>query len=339
MSKKTITILLVVFGALAGIFILQSYLSKPSKNLDSDSMVSISFTPDAIASIRVFKQDYPDSGLIFTKKDTNWVVVNEFNTPAKNEEIAKLLADLGTVKGTLRGESEDLYTDFAIDEKNALQINLLSADNSELMHLYVGKGGPDGQTCFIRLPGSPKVYLADKNFISRFAAWNAEPSKKLPTDRWMNLNLSGLDRNSVNSVKLHTPKFDYEFVMQMEPSVDSLAPPTKKWKQISPAKNMLEDNKISAITGSIATLAARGVANPAFAGQFGLDKPSYSIWAADSLGHTALISFSDKIDTLDNRYAIVMGRNTVYRVDKGLFERVFVTPFEKPKEPKATAKK
>lgn len=338
MSNKTITILLIAFVVLAGIFILQSYLSKPSSSLDKDSMISLSFTPDAVATIQVFKQDYPDSGLTLAKKDTGWVVVNEYGSPAKNEEVGKLLTDLNMVRGTLRGESEDLYTDFAIDEKNALQIKLLGNDNSELSHLYVGKGGPDGQTCFIRLPGSPKVYLADKNFISRFAAWNAAPSKKLPTDRWMNLNLSGLDRNSVNSVKLHTPKADYEFALQTEGLSDPQSGP-KTWKQISPTKNMLDESKVSMVTGSIAGLSAQGVANPAFAGQYGLDNPDYSIWAADSLGHTALINFSDKIDTLEQRYVTVMGRNTVYRVNKGTFDRVFVTPFEKPKDVKPTAKK
>jgi hypothetical protein len=337
-SKKTITILLIAFIVLAGVFILQSYLSKPSSSLDKNSMISLSFTPDAVAAIQVFKQDYPDSGLTLAKKDTGWVVANEYGTPAKNEDVGKLLTDLNTVKGTLRGESEDLYTDFAIDEANALQIKLLGNDNSLLTHLFVGKGGPDGQTCFIRLPGSPNVYLADKNFISRFAAWNAAPSKKLPTDRWMNLNLSGLDRNSVNSVKLHTPKADYEFALQTEGLTDPQSGP-KAWKQVLPAKSTLEESKIGMITGSIAGLAAQGVADPAFAGQYGLDNPEYSIWAADTLGHTALINFSNKIDTLEQRYATVMGRNTVYRVNKGTFERVFVTPFEKPKDVKQSAKK
>jgi hypothetical protein len=46
-----------------------------------------------------------------------------------------------------------------------------------------------------------------------------------------------------------------------------------------------------------------------------------------------LINFSDKIDTLDTRYVTVQGRNTVYKVGKWVFERVFMSPFEKPKEP------
>lgn len=339
MSKKSIVILLIAFVALVGIFMLQSYLSKPSKNLDTKSIISLSFDPQAIATIQVFKQDYPDSGLTFAKKDTGWIVINEFSTPAKNEEIGKLLTDLNTVKGSLRGESEDLYADFAIDETNALQIKLLGSDNSLLSHLYIGKGGPDGKTCFIRLPGSPNVYLADKNLISRFAAWNAAPSKRLPTDRWMNLALSILDRNSINAIKLHTPKSDYEFALKIESSGDPQTPATKTWQQVSPSKGILEENKISSLQSSIAGLTAQGVVNPAFAGQFGLDNPDYSIWAADSLGHTTLINFGDKIDTLEQRYVVVQGKNSVFRINKGVFERVFVTPFEKPTENKPPAKK
>jgi hypothetical protein len=339
MSKKSIYILLIALVVLVGVFFIQKYFSQPAKSLDSSALLKITFDPQAVSAIQVFKQDYADSGLQFARKDTSWIVTNEYGTPAKSEEIKKLLTDLSTVGGSLRGESEDLYPDFQITEKNALQIKLLGADNSLLAHLYVGKGNADGKSCFIRLPGSPKVYLADINFVSRFAAWGATPEKKLPTDRWMNLNLSSIKRDEISSIKLHTPKVDYDFALVSQPSTDSGAVPTKTWKQNSPSKGtILDDAKIKGIQSSIGSLNGTGVVNPAFATQFGLDKPSYSIWASDTLGNTILINLSDKIDTLDTRYVTVHGRNTVYKVGKWVFERVFVSPFEKPKEPPKESK-
>jgi hypothetical protein len=335
MSKKTTYILLGIFAALLVIFILQRSLTHPATEQKSLEDLSVKFDPLAVNAIQVFKQDYPDSGLMFAKKDTGWVVVNDYNTPAKSTEIDKLLADLSAVHGTVRGESEDLYPDFSITDQNALQIKLTGADNSTLAHVYIGKGGPDGKTCFMRLPGSPKVYMADNNFISRFAAWAATPEKKLPTDRWMNLGLCTLDKGAVTAFKLHTPKTDYDFTQVIQAPGDSANPATKTWQQNAPTRGMkLDEGKIRGLQSSICGVSAIGVANPALANSNSLDKPPYSIWVSDSLGNSMLLNFSDKIDTLEQRYVTVQGRSTVFRINKGIFERIFVNPFEPPKEPK-----
>jgi len=340
MSKNTITILLVIFVILIGVFVIQKSVTGPSRKSASLSELKINLEPLAVSYIQVFKQEYPDSGLFFSRQDTNWILVNEYNSKAKGDEIQKLLNDLGAVAGSVRGESEDLYPDFSITDNGALQLRLLGADNALLQHLYIGKGGPDGHSCFMRFPGSPKVYLADNNFISRFAAWNAPPFKKLPTDRWMNLNLCSLDRNSINSIKLKTPRVDYEFALATEASDDTLAAPVKKWQQLLPAKGtILEEARMRGLHSGVAGLNASGVADPSNADKFSLGKPSHSVWAGDTLGNSVLVNFSDKIDTLEQRYATVQGRNTVYRINKGAFERIFVTPFEKPKESKPQASK
>jgi hypothetical protein len=340
MDNRTMRILIAIFAALLAVFFIQKYTGGPSKNTESLSELKFEFDPQAVQLIQVFKQDYPDSGVYFARRDTGWVVVNEFNTAAKKEDVQKILDDLLKVSGSVRGESEDLYNDFEIDDRRALQIKFVGADNSQLLHLYVGKGGPDGRSCFVRLPDSPKVYLASENFISRFAAWAASPEKKLPTDRWMNLKVSPITMPEMAVFKMHTPKTDYEFVQVVTPPVDSGAAPAKTWKQVSPSKGLtLDENKIRGLQSTVANLTAQSVANPANAGAFGLDKPSYSLYLTDTLGNSSQIIFSDKIDTLEQRLVMVQNRPTVYRINKGNFERVFVTPFEKPKEPKPVAGK
>jgi hypothetical protein len=189
------------------------------------------------------------------------------------------------------------------------------------------------------LPGSPKVYLADNNFISRFSAWGAAPEKKLPGDRWMNLNLCKTARDNMSTFRVHTPKLEYEFAAISQPAVDSSSPPVKTWQQLAPKKGMiLDENKIRSLQSIINNLMAQSVADPRYATSYNLDKPSYSVWVSDSLGNSGLMNFSDKIDTLDNRYVKVSGDNLVYKVNKGVFERVFVTPFETPKETKPASK-
>jgi hypothetical protein len=340
MSKKTTTILMAFLIVLIGIFLVQKYAGQPTGTPASLSELNIEFDPQAVNFIRVFKQDYPDSGLSFARKDTGWVVVNEFNTRAKSEEIKKLFDDVQAVSGSIRGDSDDLYSDFSIDDRNALQIKFLGANDSLLLHFFVGEGGPDGKSCFIRLPGSPNVYMADNNFISRFAAWAASPEKKLPTDRWMNLRLCPIKTQDLAAFKLGTPKTSYEFAQETLASEDTTIPPTKKWTQVTPTKGVaLDESKIRSLSSSVTNISAQGVVNPENSTRFGLDKPSYSVWVGDTLGNAILVNFSDKIDTLEQRYVMIQGRDTVYRINKNLFDRIFVTPFEKPKEPKAAAGK
>jgi hypothetical protein len=147
--------------------------------------------------------------------------------PAKKSDLETLLTDLNEVGGQIRGESADLYPDFEITDSLALQIEIFDSEKSKLAHVYVGKGS-SGRETFIRLAGSPVVYLADENFISRFAVWNEPPEKKLPTDRWIELLLCNIPREKIKSFKLEKGKTEYDFALIEEPSDDTLAPPVEK---------------------------------------------------------------------------------------------------------------
>ena len=334
MSKKTIYILLGIFVVLIGIFLLQKMITRPAGKSETLTALKINFVPDKVNYIQVFKQDYPDSGLFFARKDTSWIVANRYGAPAKKSDVEKVIADLDSVSGSVRGEDADLYPDFQISDRDALQIKLLGADSSLLAHVYVGKGGSDGHSCFMRLPGAPTVYLANNNFISRFAAWNSPPEKRLPTDRWMELSLCNLKREAITSIKMHTPKTDYEFASTTEPPADTISQPKKVWNQVAPSKGKkLDEPKMMGIASSLSYLKANDVADPSYAHQFNLDKPSYTLWANDSSGQTVLINFSDKVNDAEDRYVSVVGNTLLYTINKSTFERFFVSPFEEPKKP------
>ncbi len=329
MNKKMIYTLFVVLVALIVISYALKGLDQATRSPESFNELQIDFSPDEVARIDVFKQDYPDSGLHFAKHESGWVVVNAYNSPAKEKDIEKLFTDLTEVRGSVRGESADLYEEFEITDDKALQIELFDSDDSRLAHLYVGKGS-GGRDCFMRLAELPVVYLADENFISRFAAWNAEPEKKLPTDRWLQLTLCDIDRNAMTSFTISKKKTEYEFSLVEEPSEDTLTPPIKAWKQISPKKGIkLEDSKIKSLSSGLAGLRASDVVDPSEKSKYGLDKPAFILRAGDDQGSSVQVDFGSQIDDSEDRYAAVTGRESVYKVSKSTFERFFVQPFEK----------
>lgn len=329
MNKKTIYALLAILVALMVISYALKGLDRATSSPESLNELRIEFDPDQVARIDVYKQDYPDSGLHFAKHESGWVIINAYGSPAKEEDIEKLITDLREASGSIRGESADLYEDFDITDDKALQIELFGSDGSKLVHLYVGKGS-GGRDCFMRLAGLPVVYMADENFISRFAAWDAPPEKKLPTDRWLQLTLCDIDRDAMTSFKINKGKTAYEFALIEEPSEDTLTPPIRAWRQMSPQKGIkLEESKIKSLSSSLAGLRAVDVVDPSEKSKYGLDKPKYVIRAGDDQENTAEIFFGNKIDDSEDRYAAVRGRESVYKVSKSTFERFFVQPFEK----------
>lgn len=331
MNKKIIYSLLIVLAALLVVSFAIKSLDHPTSEPRSLTALKIEFEPDSVSKIDVYKQAYPDSGLHFVKIDTLWVVSNAYNAPAKQSDIEKLMTDLKEASGPVRGKSADLYNDFEISDDQALQIEFLDAAGSKLMHIYVGKGS-GGQECFVRLAGSPTVYLADNNFISRFAAWGAAPEKKLPADRWLELTLCDIPREKIKSFKIKRGKTEYDFALTKEPVEDSLAEPQEVWTQVSPKKGLvLEESKIKRLHSSLASLRASGVADPQNANAPGLDKPDYSIWVADADGNVSKIAFSKPYGDNEDRYAIVEGKSAVYTVPKSTFDRIFEDQFKKPK--------
>ena len=331
MNKKMIYILAGVFIALLIISYAQKSFDRATGSPKTLNELSLIFDSESVVKIDVFKQDYPDSGLHFIKGDNGWTLSNEFNAPAKETDILKLIADLGVISGSVRAESADLFADFDITDEKALQIEFYDIADNKLVHLYVGKGGT-GRECFVRVAGSPITYLANENFISRFAAWQAPPEKKLPTDRWLELKLCEIERNDIQSFEIAKGKTSFAFANLDEPSEDTLAPPTKVWRQVSPEKGLkLEESKIKSIWSTISGLRAKGVTDPANRGKFGLDKPKYSIKIGDISGKQVEIKVSDPVNDEEDRYLVVGGRDAVFTIDRNNFERLFVKPFEADK--------
>jgi len=330
MNKKIIYIMLIVLGVLLIFSFILRNVDSPTSSPESLSALDIDIDSSKVAFIDVFKRDYPDSGLHFARIDTEWVVTNSYNAPAKKTDIEKLLSDLNEVSGQVRGESADLYPDFEITDSLALQIEIFDSERTNLLHAYIGKGA-SGRETFIRLEGSPVVYLADENFVSRFAAWSEPPEKKLPADRWIELTLCSIPRENIKSFKIARGKTVYDFALLEEQSEDTLTPPVETWTQIAPEKGLrLDESKIKRLHSAIFGLRASGVTDPANIDKFGLDNPEYSVWAADSAGNSVLISFSKPVNDKDDRYAVIEGKGAVYTVPKSTFDRVFEDQFKKP---------
>jgi len=291
MKRKNLITLIIVLGVLIVIYLIQN-MGTDRKTI-SESLVNLypDFNSSSVNQIKVFKQEYPDSGLLFTKKDGRWIVDSYFGAPARQDEIDKLMGDIKALQGEIRSTNQDLFGDFEIADDVALHMEFLGVDSSPLAHMLIGKGIP--KACFARNSGSDTVYMAGMNFISRFAAWNAEPSKKMPGKRWAELKMTEFDKEQVNQIELKIGKKTYRFEKQEEISDDTLQVIKFVWQQVEPSKGKLEEKKITDILSRISSLR----------------------------GNT---------DTTEStRYANIEGKPHVYLLAKYNFESIFVNPFKK----------
>ena len=334
MKSKNLVILVAVLGVLVIIYLVQSLTT--SKKTVSESLTTVypDFNQSSVSYIKAFKQEYPDSGLYFAKKDGQWVITSYFNAPARQTEVDKLLDDVKKLQGEIRSTNEGLFSDYDISDDQALHLEFLGPDSSVLANILVGKGVPEASSSsFLRKAGSDTVYMADQNFLSRFAVWNADPAKKLTEKRWAELKMADFDKAKVNQIALKDNKKEYAFEKQEEmvKGDDDTTQTTKTvWKQTKPSKNPLDEKKIEDILTRISNLRGSDIVSTTVDKEHGLLSPKYSASVVDSDGQAFTYYFGAQADTSGNNYyAMIEGKPFVYKVAKYNFESIFVNPFKK----------
>ena len=332
MRSKNLITLAIVLGVLIVIYLVQT-LGTNKKSV-SDSLVDIypDFNSSSVSSIRVFKQDYPDSGLSFVKKDGKWLVSSYFNASAKVTEIDKLLDDVKKLQGEIRSTKPELFPDYEIADDVALHLEFMGPDSTDLAYFLIGKGVPQAsKASFARKNGSDTVYMANVNFLSRFAVWNAEPAKRMPGKRWAELKMAEIDKEKINSFEIKAKKRNYLFEKKEEISEDTLEATQFVWRQAKPdSGDKLEEDQISGILNRLANLRANEVIGNEILPEHQLSKADYIVTITSDDGLVTSIDFGAEADTTGNmRYTMVEGQPYIYTISKYNFESIFVTPFKK----------
>lgn len=331
MKSKNLIALVVVLGILIVIYLIQNLGSDKVSVSESLTDLFPDFNSSSVTMIKAYKHLYPDSGLTFIKTDGDWYVESYFNAPAKESEIDKLFTDIKKIQGEVRSTSQDLFPDYEIADDVALHVEFLGSDSSQIAHILFGKGVPQAsRSSFMRNFGSDTVYMANENFISRFAVWNAEPSKKMPAKRWIELNLAAFDKEQVKSIELIDRKKAYLFEKHEEiVTADTIETTKTVWTQVKPDKDKLEEKKITDLLNRVSSLRGMDIISTEILPEYKLDKPSQTVGVTLDDGTAYRFGFGGEADTTSNsRYLKVEGKPHVYTVAKYTYESIFVNPFK-----------
>jgi len=131
--------------------------------------------PERIDEIVLAKKKGKDwQKWILKKTDHKWEIIYKYPRPANVKKIRNILAAFRNIKGEIRAKSEKTWSVFNLRDDQALHL-FIKNKNKLIAHFLIGKKGPSFDTCFIRLPDSPEVYLVNKNILTLFKIFSKEP--------------------------------------------------------------------------------------------------------------------------------------------------------------------
>ncbi len=276
-----------VLAAVLAVLIAVSWLTsrKRYSTVEGGGFVSVLGEPvdtGSIESIRAWLGSAPDSVVELKRSGEGWVVASQWDWPAKNDQVTRLLDDLGNLEGEKRASQEDVLSDFQIDEESGLHVIGTAAGGSELFHLVVGKTAMRGGA-FVREHDSNDVYLTTAGLRSTFGVWGDEPQPP-QARRWLDLNLHKAERLDVDKVEIRDGK--RTLVLEKEfpppepapPDTTAGAPPTppapdrSTWTWRPDGKGAIDKNRADSIVNTLCSIYASDAADPDSAAAYGLEE-------------------------------------------------------------------
>lgn len=335
MKNRNFLILIAILAALVLIYVVQQFATGRKSLSETEQTIFPGLDSTSVKYVKVFKRDYPDSGVVFARQDTAWIVTSHFNAPAKNADVWKLISDIKTLSGEERSSSSELLADYDLTDSLALNIILLNESSSPIAHMLVGKGlAGAGRSSFIRKDGDNTVYKANENFLSRFSLWDAKPYTKIPINRVVDLKMASIAVDSMKSLQLIAKGKTYLFERQQQSIGDSATPAQYSWQQTEPSKGKsLEDRDIAGIASRLCSMSGTDLLRSDNPAAFGLDKPQYQANVLFNGGSKISFVFGAMADTVSKmHYTVVDTKPFIYKVSDPVVQGLFENPF-KPKEP------
>ncbi len=201
MNRRQILVLAILFLAAAGGYFWKQSGSQKQVH-DLYTALSPSLEEDKVSSITAWvgEEENMEKGVVIQRHDGKWKITRReggdtFWARAKQGKVERLISSLSGLKGDFRAGVSDVLDSFHISDKEGLHILVKDGDEI-LLHMIVGKKGDRWDTSYVRLAGSDKVYLVEKNLLSLFDIWSQWPVSQPSPRPWTDLTvISGLPKD------------------------------------------------------------------------------------------------------------------------------------------------
>jgi len=129
-----------------------------------------------------------------------WVIASKFKAKARKEAVEGVLNNLRRLKGEVRGESKDLFADFALQDNQSGHLILKDASDKILLNLVVSFKMTNWNQSYARLADSEEILLLNGDVLGWFGM--LEPSVKPQSGVFADYGIFSFDTNLVVKIDL-----------------------------------------------------------------------------------------------------------------------------------------
>jgi hypothetical protein len=289
---------------------------------------------EKIRQIRVI-QAKGEEPLILKKIDETWIVPNYFNARANEQKIGSFLQDIINLKGERRASNEEVLSTFALEGEQALRVEFTDKEDRSLFVILVGKPGPMGGGCFVRLDDKPDVYLTEANLLAAFGLLGDE-RKPVDSKLWADLKIMRSSPDGWSMVEIISPDSKVILAKQVNQAKSADAVQTNPseqqanaspvWIQKQPESPKLEQNQIQEVLNALSGLQGSQLLDPSQMEKYGLKDPTYRVNITlndDSQLHLLLT----QPDEQGPVYAKLDNTGFVYEIHQGSWNNI-LDPFK-----------
>ncbi|MDP6461992.1 MAG: DUF4340 domain-containing protein [Gemmatimonadota bacterium] len=274
-----------------------------------------------IGSIRAWLGSSPDSVLEVRRSGDGWEVSSRWNWPAKQTQVDQFMNSLNDLRGEIRSSTEDILADYDLDEESGLHVVAMGLGGTERFHVIAGKTASRGGS-FTRLADSPAVYLVRASLRSTFGIWGDSPEAP-DAKRWVDLSIHKADRNEVDQVVLQgDDRIVLTKVLPAPAGPDSVVD-RSSWTWKADAHGGFDKAAADGIVGSLCSLYAQNVADPAGIDRYGLGEGSRIATLTMADGTTREIRFGAETEDGQSCYMRVGPDGNPATLHKGTADRLF----------------
>ena len=200
--------------------------------------------------------------------------------PADSSMTAQLLDNIVKVKkNTLVSNRQSKQAAFEVDSAHGVRIEVFDIAGKSLGAVYLGKNGPDYNSCYCRAEWSRDVYMTLGTSRGAFSADHK---------RWTDKSIMKLDRSKVKKLTI---------ARKGSPAIEIVKgdTATRGWQLVAPIKKNTDSNKVTEILGDLASLSATEFEDSAYSDQTaGLVQPSIFVTVEFMSGTVRTLAIGDK---------------------------------------------
>lgn len=290
MTHKQPFVLGAILLALMGAYYGKLYLRRADPEpVDVRTQIVQGVAVDNVGGIRLYAGEEREAGLMFGRAEDEWALLRPFVHKADATPLKQLYDDLLSLKGDAVADSPDVLEEFGLRNEEALHIEIVGRMDNELAHLLVGKKPDEGGGSFVRRSGEDKVYRVDRDVRGLLGLFDKDD--ELAPRRWLDLSLTGIERDKIVGLTLQSPGRRIEFARE-----DGV------WKLKQPAAHEIKGGAVDSILGQLVPGRAEDAADVDFLPAYGLEAPTHIARMTLEGGETHVFIVGAAVPDEENRW-------------------------------------